>query len=400
MADGDLIGDSRTIGRRLREIRQARRKSLRVVAGLAGISAAHLSRLETGQRALDRRSLIVALANALEIAPSELTGTVTGVPRAGTDDVALSRVRLALLAVGMGERGGEVQPVEQLESRLMRLIAAQNDCRSAEVGAALPSLIRDLHATLDAGRDEQAVLRLLALAHMQGTQAWLAMIGAPTDLGWQAAMLARQAAERLDEPTPLAISAYGTALGLLTAGAFDLAARTLAAVDIPLVRPQDLQVAGSLALASSLVAAARHEPAHRLAALQHATELARRTGEGNALGFGFGPANVDVWRMQVALEEGEPAEAARIAQAVNPEALTVRARRAVYWREYGRALARLPKQHDAAVLMLRKAERISPEHVHRHPFTRETIAELVARARRDAIGRELRGMAYRAGLPA
>ena len=65
--------DSRTIGRRLREVRLARRKSLAVVAGRAGISPSYLSRLESGERALDRRSLIVALANALEIAPSELT---------------------------------------------------------------------------------------------------------------------------------------------------------------------------------------------------------------------------------------------------------------------------------------------------------------------------------------
>jgi hypothetical protein len=102
--------------------------------------------------------------------------------------------------------------------------------------------------------------------------------------------------------------------------------------------------------------------------------------------------------MQGALETGEYAEAARIAETVDPSALTVRAREAVYWREYGRSLAHLPKQRDAAVLMLRRAERISPDHVHRHPFTRDTLTELLSRAKRDAVGRELRGMAYRAGL--
>lgn len=50
------------VGRRVRQLRQARRKSLKVTADLAGISPGYLSRLETGQRALDRRSLIVALA--------------------------------------------------------------------------------------------------------------------------------------------------------------------------------------------------------------------------------------------------------------------------------------------------------------------------------------------------
>lgn len=60
------------IGDILRQIRHARGKSLAVVAGRAGISPSSLSRLESGDRALDRRSLIVSLAEALEVAPSEL----------------------------------------------------------------------------------------------------------------------------------------------------------------------------------------------------------------------------------------------------------------------------------------------------------------------------------------
>ncbi len=43
-----------SIGDRLRRIRRSRGKSQRVIAGLAGISTAYLSMLETGHRALDR----------------------------------------------------------------------------------------------------------------------------------------------------------------------------------------------------------------------------------------------------------------------------------------------------------------------------------------------------------
>lgn len=59
--------DARTIGRRLREIRYWRGKSLRVVAELAGITESHLSRLERGERPLDRRSRLEALATALQV---------------------------------------------------------------------------------------------------------------------------------------------------------------------------------------------------------------------------------------------------------------------------------------------------------------------------------------------
>lgn len=82
-----------------------------------------------------------------------------------------------------------------------------------------------------------------------------------------------------------------------------------------------------------------------------------------------------------------------------PERITAPARQAGYWLNYGRALAKLRGRREDAVRALRRAEVISPEEVHRNPLARETVAELLARARRDAIGRELRGVAYRAGLP-
>jgi transcriptional regulator with XRE-family HTH domain len=386
------------IGRKLREIRLARGKSLAVIAGLAGISTGYLSRLEHGERALDRRSLIIKLATALDVAPSEITSSALATPGKQDDDRGISAVRLALLGVSMDEPAGEIQEVEQLAARVTDVLAALNECRAADVGAALPALIRDLHTTLATGQRDRELLPLVTLAHMQGTQAWLTMVGAPLDLSWQAATMARHAAERLGEPVSLALSAFGTSLGLLGAGAVDLAASTVTAVDLPLVASEHLQLDGTLALASSLIAAAQGNTARRAAALEYAAELAERTGETNSMALGFGPSNVAVWRMQGALEVGEYGEAARIAETVVPAALTVRARQSVYWREYGRALARLPRRQDSAVLMLRRAEQISPEHVHRHPFTRSLLAELVARARQDAVGRELRGLAYRAGL--
>ncbi len=63
--------NTRTIGQRIRRIRTAQDKSLRVIAGLAGMSKSTLHRVEHGQRELTL-SEIVALARALETAPSTL----------------------------------------------------------------------------------------------------------------------------------------------------------------------------------------------------------------------------------------------------------------------------------------------------------------------------------------
>ncbi|WP_344871043.1 helix-turn-helix transcriptional regulator [Allokutzneria multivorans] len=387
------------IGARLRQIRQAWRKSLKVVAELAGISEGYLSRLETGQRALDRRSLILDLANALEVAPSEITGSTIATLGEFAEDQSLGPVRLALLAVSMGEPQGRVLPVEVLSARATAVLDAQRDCRYADVGVELPILIRDLHTSLAARRDVDQLLRLATLVHVQGTQAWLMDIGANTDLGWQAAALAKAAAEELDESVTRGVSAFGTAFGLLGAGAFDLARATLSAAGVGTRTPEELQLNGMLVLARSLTAAAEKNHAERVTAIEHAAELAERTGEGEALWFGFGPSNVGVWRMSVALEAGEYAVAAQVARTVNPEALASPTRRAAYWREYGRALARLPRQQDAAVMALREAELISPVRIHRHPFMRSVLSELLTKTKHRAVRRELRGMAYRAGLP-
>lgn len=66
--------DEITIGARLRTLRRWRGKSQVELAGLAGLSPSFLSMVETGQRPLDRRSHIAALANALKVSETDLVG--------------------------------------------------------------------------------------------------------------------------------------------------------------------------------------------------------------------------------------------------------------------------------------------------------------------------------------
>ena len=66
--------DEVTIGARLRTLRRWRGKSQVELAGLAGLSPSFLSMVETGQRPLDRRSHIAALANALKVSETDLVG--------------------------------------------------------------------------------------------------------------------------------------------------------------------------------------------------------------------------------------------------------------------------------------------------------------------------------------
>jgi transcriptional regulator with XRE-family HTH domain len=385
---------------RLRRIRRSRGKSLAVIAGLAGISTSHLSRLEAGKRALDRQSLIVALANALQVAPSELMRLPVPAPANGETDSAIEGVRLALMAVSHDLPGGQVLPVDELRARLTASVDALCRCeREREVGAALPGLIRDLHTSIAAGRDAGELLGLAAWLHTQVVVPWLSLTDAPLDLRSQAVVLARHAAGERDTAAPMGLVAAAGARVGLAAGAFELAQAGLDAVTVPTNTPETMQLAGFLALRRSVVAAADNRPGDVDAPLEYATELAEHTGEGNAYGLGFGPINVGLYRMAGLLETGQHDRAAAVAEGIDPEAHGNRSRQSAYWADYGRALARTRGRQDEAVAALRRAELISPHRIQRGPVIREVLAELLTRSRQDAAGRELRGMAYRAGVP-
>jgi transcriptional regulator with XRE-family HTH domain len=354
------VEEARTIGRRARQIRKSRNKSLLVIAGLAGMSKSQLDRIERGEVALDRLSEIVALANALQIAPGDLMRLPVPAPTNGHTDSATDEVRLALAAVSRRQPGGQVVPVEVLRERVSAVQDALHECRQAELASALPAVIRDVHTSLAAGRD---------------------------------------VAELRDTPTALGLVACRATRVLLDSGAFELAKAELAAVQVPTTTPESTQLAGALALSQSWAAAASSHRADAEAAVEHAAELAARTGEGTAYGLGFGPTNVGLWRMEAMLEIGDHELVTALAKNLNPKAHPYQSRRSASWRDYGRALARVPGRHDDAVIALRRAEQIHPHRVQRDPFAREVLAELLLCSRPGAVSWELRGMAYRAGLP-
>jgi len=394
----DAEVDPGTMGRRVRQIRNARRKSLRVVAQLAGISAASLSRIENGQRALDSRSEIIALANALQVAPSELTRQIEPTIDNG-EGPAVKAVRRALIAVTRDNPAGQVVPVDVLRTRIESLVIDQRRCDHEAVGRELPALIRDVHTSVDAGRGVRELLALGVVLHVQGSHAFLGDMGASGDLRWQTATLARQLAREHSGAEIMGLAAFGAANGLLAAGELGEALAELDSVTVPTTTVTAEQLDGMLALSRSLVAAADRRPEDVVAPLDYAGQLAMRTGERDAYWLGFGPTNVGVWRMGVALEARDFAKAASIAETLQPQRLATATRQATYWANYGRALARIRGRQDDAVRALREAELISPPRVQRHPFVRDVLAEMLVRSRRDAVGRELRAMAYRAGLP-
>src|SRR5262249_40130825 len=111
--------------------------------------------------ALDSLSEILALADALKVAPSEIVKLPVPAPGNSGTDAAINDVRLAVLAVIRDRPNGQRQPVEGLRARVAATVNAYcGRDRNGAVGAALPTLIRDLHTSIAAGRDVAELLEL------------------------------------------------------------------------------------------------------------------------------------------------------------------------------------------------------------------------------------------------
>jgi hypothetical protein len=99
------------------------------------------------------------------------------------------------------------------------------------------------------------------------------------------------------------------------------------------------------------------------------------------------------------VERGEGAKVGELAHGIDPAATKLGAsRRAGFYTDLGRGLATERSHRLEAIAALRTAEHLAPQRVRANPFVRETVTDLLRRPRRDAVGRELRGMAYRMGI--
>lgn len=403
------------IGRRLREIRVWRGLSLRAVAELAGLSAGCLSRIERGERPVDRRSTLEALAAALHVAPSELASqpfpSQAIDPVVGEAQATVGDVEAALTDLELGDATVTPRPWPAVAADLALLNQQLRPTTDyAAQGMVLPGLLTELHALFakDPQHRKEVLVGLLNCYHAAAMMTKnLGVRGLPALAAWHA----RRVAEELGDPAWLGVTTWmraltlggpnrGRMLEISEAGARDIEPR-IGSGD------RELQVYGMLRLNAALAAAAMRRPEEARSHLADAADLANRRGRpdrpADRRGFAslyFGPDNVGIWQVSAAVELGEPGKALEIARDVHPQEVPSAARQGMFWADLGRGMATEKATRDDAVVALRRAEEIAPQRIRTNPFVREAVTDLIRRARRDAVGRELRGMAYRMGLSA
>ena len=128
--------------------------------------------------------------------------------------------------------------------------------------------------------------------------------------------------------------------------------------------------------------------------LSRAREMAARVGEGrNDYNTEFGPANVALHEVAVAVEVGDAGHALRVGSAVDTSSLSAE-RRARLSVDLARAHAQR-RQADEAVTALLEAEAITPEQIRNHRVVRQLVSDLLSM--QDPASSELRELAERVG---
>lgn len=399
-----------TIGARLRALRRWRGMTLDQLAGQAGLSKSFLSRAERGQRALDRRSHISALASVLEVSESELVGG----PHLGADHLqsdphtVVPPIRVALTTNSLAEPCVDrARPLPELVAEMARIEPYHQACNYLVVGQSLPWLLDELHFHVAEPEDEAA--ERIALETL--IEACIAATFTSKDLGYPdlahlAAVRANEAAKILDDPVRQGQADFLRVHTMPRAGSWD---RTLATAERAADRLEPhageghgREVLGMLALSASLAAAVNHDADRAGSWIGEAQHLAAALPDApDENWMSFSATNVGVWNVAVNVECGQRGGAIlELADAVDEDKLADKSgRHAAFLADVGRGLARDPKTKGEAVHWLHRAEVVAPQWIRNNKPVREAVSVLLEQARAAAGGRELRGMAARMGVP-
>jgi len=373
------------IGRRIALHRRRRGLSQAAVAGLIGRSESWLSQVERGLRSVDSYSALRDLARVLRV---DITTLTDGGPTVGSvrspEVPQIDAIERALLV------GGDGTPPADVETAVPDLHSAYQAARYDEVLAALPGLIVALHRAPAA----------LVVAGYTVVAKMLTKIGSP-DLALIAADRAWNAAHRTGDPADLGMAAYQVVCALLptprAALADDLAVRTAAGLDGD--ERDVISVAGALWLIGAVAAARRIDAAVAEERLNRAQGLADLLGEdANHRWTAFGPTNVAIHRVSVAVELGDAPAALAAAATVDLDRLPggLRSRRVQVQLDIAWAQAQRRRDAEALVALL-EVERAAPQVTRRNAVARDTIRQLLGRAR-GTTGFAVRSLAHRAGV--
>jgi transcriptional regulator with XRE-family HTH domain len=403
--------DARSLGERVALLRRRRGLSQVELGTLVGRSESWVSQVERGARRLDRLSVLRKVADALEVSVTDLRpAAAESAEQAGPRSPGyIDDIRLALsghpavpLLLGAA-RAKHRTALPALRSEVDRARELMHAGGYSELGPLLAELIPALEEGLRAAAEDDRTAYLLLLAETyQSTAAVLAKLSEP-EAGWIASDRAVLLAEQLGDPLQVCAGQFRMAHSFLASGHLAQARHVSQIVVTVLAQkarsgppPEVTSLLGAFHLVLAIVAAREGDRAEAGTHLDAAAKAAKRLGaDRNDYGTEFGPTNVGLHRVAVAVELGDAGHALDLAGALDSRGLSAE-RRARFLIDVARAHAQR-RQVGEAVSVLTEAEQLAPEMVNDHPRVREIVRDLLRLADRRPSD-DLTGLGRRLGL--
>ncbi len=316
-------------------------------------------------------------------------------------DIAGARTAAGLAWTGSAPPAS--MSLDELRSRVSRVKRSYQSCRYAELDVALPVVLAALDSV---ERPPDATCTVDSLR----AQAYQVVASVELKRGnegpaWLASDRSMRAAVRSGDPLDVASSARIVTHALMRARQFNDATTVASTEATRLSRsweqatPATLSVYGALLLRGAVAAAQADNRGEAGTLLAEAAEAARRVdSDGNEHWTAFGPTNVALHRVHIAVVLGDAGMALEQARLIDLRSVPVIERRAAFHIDIARAHSQRGSYGQAAQA-LAEVERTAPEELARRPSSHRLIRHILTNAT-GSTNRTTRELAMRAGVAA
>ncbi|MFE7514403.1 helix-turn-helix domain-containing protein [Streptomyces sp. NPDC057540] len=376
-----------------------------VAGGLVGRSAEWVKGIETGTIGMPRLPMLIRLATVYECDVADLTGDdrIAAATYTKSAHADLPLIKRALTTYQLTPGDTEPEPAAALSARVQqawKLWHGQGDHRS-RVAALLPDLLADTQRSARAlnGADRRRALVAQAQAYHLA-QLFLSFQPAP-DLVMLTGDRSMTAAQDADSPRAMASAAWYMNHIYRDANEATLARAELAEQASALLGQEDeedLARWGLLQLAVALSYAKIGREGQAWHYWDRANDAARRLGPGYAHPWLiFGQGIVDAYALTMHNDLLQPGKALEVAQALDVSRIPSATRRSYHLIETARAYG-MKDEGVAAVALLQKAHRESPETITFNMHTRMVLPELAKTGPR-MVRDDAHALAVTLGIP-
>jgi transcriptional regulator with XRE-family HTH domain len=379
-----------TDGGRIRRLRKRAGLTQAEFGQFMDRSQGWVSGVENGDIELDSVTLIVRAASVLKVYPNEVTGRPydPGTPAEDRGHRAIPAIRRVISRHDLPpDWPVEPRPRKELEAALAQVTTLRLAARYADVGEAAPSLIREIHAAAYAappGEESERLHGLLARAYREADT--VAHELGYDDLSTLTTERFRASAERAGDPGLSRVFDYLRVRDLWAADLWPDALGVIDGAIDSVGEPSGREEAslwGSLQLRAAITAALSLNEAEAWERIRLAAQTADRLGEGcDPYQLCFGPANVAIHGVAVAVEVRDGARAVELASQVRMPATFPASRRGRFhldaargWIYYG--------GYEQALNEIERAERIAPLLVRNNPVAKAAVRSLLSHERRS-----------------